>query len=92
MNFQWTAVNNATHYDLYSMDNATGQWAILASNVTGTTYAATGLTPGASMWFTIEAKNDTTGAVSIKAYAINLTVSTGGIGTIGSISGSTTRI
>lgn len=90
VNFQWTAVTNATHYDLYSMDNATGQWAILASNVTGTTYAATGLTPGASMWFTIEAKNNTTGAVSIKAYAINLTVSTGGIGTIGSISGSTT--
>lgn len=90
VNFQWTAVTNATHYDIYRLNTGTGQWDILATNVTGNTYSATGLTPGASLWFTIEAKNNTTGAVSIKAYAINLTVSSGGVGTIGSISGSTT--
>ncbi len=90
VNFQWTAVASATHYDIYSMNAATGQWVILTADITGTTYSATGLTPGASMWFTIVAKNNTTGAVSERAYAINLTVSTGGVGSIGSISGPTT--
>jgi hypothetical protein len=90
VNFQWTAVTNATHYDIYSMNTATGQWQILAADVTGTTYTATGLTPGASMWFTIVAKNNTTGTSGEKAYAINLHVSSGGVGTIGSVSGATT--
>lgn len=90
VNFQWTAVANATHYDIYRLNTGTGQWDILGTNITGTTYSATGLTPGASLWFTIEAKNNTTGAVSNKAFAINLIVSSGGVGTIGSISGNTT--
>jgi Subtilase family/PKD-like domain/Ig-like domain CHU_C associated len=90
VNFQWNTVVNATHYDIYRLNTGTGQWDILGSNITGTTYSATGLTPGASLWFTIEAKNNTTGAVSIKAFAINLIVSSGGVGTIGSISGNTT--
>ncbi len=90
VNFQWSAVANATHYDIYSMNSATGQWQILGLDITGTTYSATGLTPGLSMWFTIVSKNNTTGTVSEKAFAINLTVSSGGVGTIGSINGATT--
>ena len=90
VNFQWSAVTNATHYDIYRMDAPTGQWVILASNITGTTYTATGLTPGANMWFTIVAKNNSTGTSGEKAYGVNITVSSGGVGSIGSISGATT--
>ena len=89
VNFIWNAVTNATHYDVYRLDNTTGLFVILASNVTGTSYTATGLTSGASMWFAIVAKNNTTGAASERANAINATVSSGGggLGTIGSITG-----
>lgn len=90
VNFTWSAVANATGYDLYSLNSTTGQWGVLAPNITSTTYTATGLTPGASMWFTIVAKNSTTGAVSERAYAINVTVSSGGVSAIGSISGNNT--
>ncbi len=78
--FNWTAVANATHYDLFFLNAATGQFVTLATNVTGTNYTATGLTPNASMWFTIRAKNNTTGSVSERANAINVTVSNGGGG------------
>lgn len=87
--FNWTAVINATHYDIYRLDAATGQFIVLAANITGTTYTATGLTPNASMWFTIRAKNNTTAAESERANAINVTVSNGGggLGAVGSITG-----
>jgi hypothetical protein len=90
--FTWGAVSNATHYDIYSLDATNGQFVILASDITATTHTATGLTPGASMWFNIVAKNNSTGAVGEKSNAINATVSTGGggMGPIGSISGPTT--
>lgn len=87
IDFLWNASANATHYDLYVMNNTTGQWEIFVANIVGTTYTATGLTPGASMWFTIVAKNNTTGAESEKAFAINRTVSSGGGASIGNITG-----
>ena len=89
--FNWNAMANATHYDLYFLNAATGDFSILATNVTGATYTATGLTPNASMWFTIRSKNNTTGAVSERALAINVTVSNGGGGlsTPGAITGQT---
>ncbi len=89
--FNWTGVTNATHYDIYRLDPATGDFIILAPNVTGTTYTATSLTPNTSMWFTIRAKNNTTGSVSERANAINVTVSNGGggLGAVGTISGQT---
>ena len=91
VSFVWNAVTNATNYDIYNLDNTTGNFVILAADVTGTSYTATGLTPGASMWFTIRAKNNTTGAVSERSLAINATVSSGGggLGLIGSITGQT---
>ncbi len=87
----WGAVANATHYDLYSLNTTTGDFTILQSDITGTTYTATGLTPGTQMWFTLRAKNNTTGSESERAQAISITVSTGGggIGAIGAITGNT---
>jgi hypothetical protein len=89
VSFQWNAVANATVYDIYRLDAATGSFVIQAANIVGTTYTATGLTSGASLWFTIVAKNTATGAVSERANAINPTVSSGGggLGVIGAIAG-----
>jgi hypothetical protein len=89
--FSWTAVANATHYDIYRLDPATGDFVLVTANITSSPYTATGLTPGANMWFTIRAKNNTTGAESERANAINVTVSNGGggMGIVGSISGQT---
>ena len=89
ISFTWNAVSNATHYDIYTLDDATGQFVLLNANTTGTSFTATGLTPGANMWFTIIAKNNTTGAIGERAVAITGTVSSGGggLGAVGSISG-----
>lgn len=91
INFSWSATTNATHYDIYRLDVATGAFVTQGSNITGTTYTATGLTPGSSYWFTIVAKNNSVGSVSEKAIAINVTASTGGggLGAVGSITGQT---
>ncbi|MGQ0738817.1 MAG: S8 family serine peptidase [Bacteroidota bacterium] len=87
--FTWSPTTDATHYDIYSLNPATGDFVLLAGNITGTSFTATGLTPGVSMWFTIRAKNNTTGSLSERANAINVTVSTGGggIGAVGPITG-----
>ena len=89
--FSWNAVTNATHYDIYRLDNTTGQFVLLVANITGTIFTVTGLTPGANMWFTIRAKDNTINSESERAIAINATVSSGGggLGVIGSISGQT---
>ncbi len=91
VSFVWNAVSNATNYDLYMLDNTTGYFVILTADINGTSYTATGLTPGASRWFTIVAKNNITNAVSMRAIAINATVSSGGggLGVIGGITGQT---
>ena len=90
--FSWAAATNATHYDLFVLNTTTGDYTSLATNVVGTNYTATGLTPNVSMWFTIRSKNNTTGALSERAYAINVTVSNGGggISPLGPITGQTT--
>ena len=90
VNFSWNAVTNATHYDIYNLD-ATGNFVVLASNIAAISHTVTGLTPNASMWFTIRAKNNSTNAVSERANAINVTVSNGGggLGTVGPITGLT---
>lgn len=89
INFTWTPTTNATHYDIYRLDAATGAFVIQGSNITGTTYTATGLTPSTFYWFTIVAKNNTTGSEGVRAVAINVTSSSGGggLGAVGSISG-----
>ncbi len=89
VNFSWTAVANATHYDIYQLDSTAGAFVLVTPNVTGTSFVATGLTPSANTWFTIVAKNNITGAVSERSVAINVTVSGAGgnLGTVGSITG-----
>ncbi len=89
VNVTWTAVTNATHYDVYRLDAATGTYVIQGSNITGTSYAASGLTPGNSYWFTVVSKNTTSGSQSERAPAKLGTASSGGggLGAIGSISG-----
>jgi hypothetical protein len=87
----WTAVTNATHYDIYRLDVATGNFVLHATDITGTSYLATGLTPGTTVWFAHAAKNNTTNAVSERSNAVSALVSSAGgsLGTIGIITGQT---
>ncbi|MEO5947264.1 MAG: S8 family serine peptidase [Chitinophagaceae bacterium] len=90
VSFSWAAVTNATHYDIYMLNAATGVYVLIASDIAGTSFTVSGLTPGASLWFTHVAKNNTTGAVSERSNAVNAVVSIagGGLGTLGAINGS----
>ncbi len=92
ISFTWTAVADATNYDIYALNGSTGEFAVQASNLPGTSHTITGLTPGASMWFYIVAKNNSSNAVSMRSNAINGTVSNGGggLGIIGTVSGQST--
>jgi hypothetical protein len=85
--FFWTAVPGSGRYDLLSLDENTGQFITQASNISTNTYTVSGLTPGASFWFTLVAKNPGSGAVSERAIAIKRMVPASGFNTIGSISG-----
>lgn len=89
--FSWSAAANATAYDLYKLNTTTAEFDILAANVTGSTYTATGLVAGQSDWYTIRAKNNSTGAVAERTNAINAIASNGGGGlpALGNISGQT---
>jgi len=88
----WSGVTNASHYDVYILNATSGDFDLLASNVSATTYTATGLTPNTAYWFTLRAKNNTTNAVSERANAVSVTASNGGggLGAVGSISGTQT--
>ncbi len=91
INFTWNAVSNATHYDIMFLNSSTGNFDTLGTNITGTSYTGTGLTPNTSMWFYIVAKNNTTGAISKRSNSINVTTSSSGVGLSapGNISGAT---
>lgn len=91
VDFTWNNVTNATHYDIYVLNTTTGYFDTLGTNITGTTYAATGLPSATSMWFYILSKNSTTAAVSKRSLAINVTTSGAGSASApGTISGSNT--
>lgn len=92
ISYTWPAVQNATHYDIVRLDEVTGAYVTLASDITGTSYTATGLTAGSTIWAALIAKNNTTGAISERSNAVSGTVSSGGGGLspIGSITGATT--
>ena len=89
--FSWAAATNATAYDLYRLNVASGDFDILAANITGTSHTAVGLPSGITSWFTIRAKNSSTGAVSDRANAISAVASNGGGGlaAVGTITGQT---
>jgi hypothetical protein len=88
VSFTWATFPEATHYDIYKLNTVTGYFEIAAADLTGNSHTLTGLTPGASMYFTIVAKNNSSGASSEMSNAINGIVSSGGgVGTIGDITG-----
>jgi hypothetical protein len=88
VNLSWNPVADATAYDILRLDPLTGQFVLEAAvgNVAG--YTVTGLTPGASVWFSIRARSSI-GSISRRANAINVTASSGGgsMGSPGAISG-----
>ena len=88
VNLSWNPVADATAYDILRLDPLTGQFVLQAAvgNVAG--YTVTGLTPGASVWFSIRARSSI-GSISRRANAINVTASSGGgsMGSPGAISG-----
>ncbi|OSZ80094.1 hypothetical protein CAP36_02195 [Chitinophagaceae bacterium IBVUCB2] len=87
--YTWPAVANATQYDLYRLDAATGDFVILASDIMGTSYTATSLPVGSTIWASLVSKNNTTGAVSERSIARSMVVPSSGatLGSIGSVSG-----
>lgn len=91
VNLSWNPVADATAYDILRLDPLTGQFVLEAAvgNVAG--YTVTGLTPGASVWFSVRARSSI-GSISRRANAINVTVSNGGgsMGSPGAISGANT--
>lgn len=89
LNFSWLAASGASHYDLSKLNKATGEWVVIGSNLTGTTYSATGLVAGVTEWFNIIAKNNATGARSERSVAISRVVPGVGIAAVGSITGQT---
>lgn len=88
LNFTWSEVSTATAYDILRLNETNGIWEVLAANVTGTSYTASGLTPGTTIWFSIIAKNSSTGAVSDRSLAISRVISSTGVAAIGAINGS----
>ena len=91
INFSWNAVNGATQYDIYRLNQTAGEYVLLAGNLTGTSYTATGLTPGQTIWFTIRARSASSNSESERAVAISVNASTGGgnMGVPGAIAGET---
>jgi hypothetical protein len=87
INLKWTAVNNATHYDLLRLNDASGQWEAFMTNITGTAQSITGLTGGRNYWFSLVAKNNTNGSVSERAIGIEAVASTGNLSAPGAITG-----
>ncbi|TDH28838.1 hypothetical protein EXU57_01845 [Segetibacter sp. 3557_3] len=87
LTFEWTPVANATHYDLYRLDTASAEWLPFDTDITSGNYTATGLSAGANFWFTLRAKNISTGAISERAIAINATVPATGVSPVSAISG-----
>lgn len=87
VNFTWNAVASANAYELLRLNQVSGAWEVLATNIAGTNYTATGLTPGATMWFSLVAKNSSTGAVSDRSLAISTVIPSTGLAAIGAITG-----
>ncbi len=75
----WNASVNATNYDVYQLNTTTGYYDIVGTNVVGTNFSVTGLTPSTSYWFTVRSKNSITSAESERAVAINVTSSVGNL-------------
>ncbi|MBP6334391.1 MAG: S8 family serine peptidase [Bacteroidia bacterium] len=71
----WTAVTNATHYDILQLDAVLGVWNVVGSNIVGTQHFVSGLTIGNTYWFTVKAKNNTTLVSGKNAIAKSILIS-----------------
>lgn len=87
MTLSWSAMPQATHYELLRLDLTTGAFVSVADNLTATSFTLSGLTTGSEYWFSVRAKNNTTGAISERSNAQAFTVSFSGVGTIASVAG-----
>ncbi|RYY49574.1 MAG: hypothetical protein EOO06_06640 [Chitinophagaceae bacterium] len=87
--FTWSPVTNATHYDLLRLDQTTGEFVVAAANIATTSFTLTGLTAASVEWFSLRARNNTTGAISDRSIAQTFTVPSTGLGNLGNITGTT---
>lgn len=71
----WSAVTNATHYDVLQLDAVAGVWNIVGANVSGTQHNVSGLSVGSTYWFTVRARNNTSSVIGKNAIAKSATVS-----------------
>lgn len=70
----WTAVPNADEYIIYQLDETTGAYNQIGTSST-TSFTATGLT--GLTWFSIRARNTTTGATSQRSLGFSITPGAG---------------
>jgi hypothetical protein len=89
LSFQWTAAPGATSYDLLRLNETTGEWLTVASNITGTTHLLNGLQPLTASWYSIVSKNSNTNAVSERSTAIRGVTSAAGFN-LGNVTGNNT--
>lgn len=89
LSFQWTAAPGATSYDLLRLNETTGEWLTVASNITGTTHLLNGLQPLTASWYSIVSKNSNTNAVSERSTAIRGVTSAAGTN-LGNVTGNNT--
>ncbi len=53
----WTAITDATRYELWAWTNADGWWEIGGDNLTGTVFTHTDVSAGATYYYTVRAVN-----------------------------------
>lgn len=70
----WSAVTNATHYDVMQLDEVAGAWNVVGSNIAGTQHFVSGLTVGNTYWFTVRSRNNTSVVVGKNAIAKSILV------------------
>ena len=58
VDLSWTAVSDATSYDLRRWNSDTSSWDSIGNNPTGTSHDDDSLTPGEQYWYVIRAVND----------------------------------
>jgi hypothetical protein len=90
INLKWDAVNNATHYELLQLNEATSQWVTVNNQITGTSFSVTGLVGGNNYWFSVKARNNINNSVSERSIAVSAIASSAALAIPGSITGQTT--
>lgn len=76
ISLSWSAVTNASHYDVMQLDPVAGVWNLVGSAISGTQHFVSGLTPGGTYWFTVRARSNTNSVVGKNAIAKSILVPT----------------